>query len=34
LADDVIDNNGNLDDLKTQVVGLHHRLSVFATESD
>ena len=34
LADDVIENDGNLDDLKTQVVGIHRRLSVFAAESD
>jgi len=34
LADDVIDNNGNLDDLRVQIVGTHHRLSVLAAESD
>lgn len=27
-------NNGSLDDLKKQVVGMHHRLSALATESD
>lgn len=34
LADEIIVNNGSLDNLKTQVVGLHHRLSALATESD
>ncbi|MBI5891542.1 MAG: dephospho-CoA kinase [Nitrosomonadales bacterium] len=34
LADEVIENNGSLDDLKTQIVGIHRRLSVLAAESD
>ena len=34
LADDVIDNHGDLDDLKRQVVGIHNRLSALAAESD
>ncbi len=34
LADEVIRNDGSLDDLKKQVVGMHRRLSVLATESD
>jgi dephospho-CoA kinase len=34
LSDEVIINNVGLDDLKKQVVGIHHRLSALATESD
>lgn len=34
LADEVIDNNGSLDHLEEQVVGMHRRLSVLAAESD
>lgn len=34
LADEIIVNNGSLDSLKAQVVGLHHRLSALAAESD
>lgn len=34
LADEVIHNDGSLADLKKQVVGIHHRLSALATESD
>ena len=34
LADEVIDNNGSLDDLKMQVIGVHRRLSALAAESD
>jgi dephospho-CoA kinase len=34
LADEVIDNSGSLEDLKAQVIGIHRRLSAFATESD
>ena len=34
LSDEVILNNGSLDDLKKQVVGMHRRLSALATESD
>ncbi|HLP98358.1 MAG TPA: dephospho-CoA kinase [Sideroxyarcus sp.] len=34
LADEVIHNDGSLDDLKRQVVGIHRRLSVLAAESD
>lgn len=34
LSDEKIINNGSLDDLKKQVVGMHHRLSALATESD
>jgi len=34
LADEIILNNGSLDNLKAQVVGIHRRLSDFATESD
>jgi dephospho-CoA kinase len=34
LADEVILNSGSLDDLKTQVVGIHRRLSALAAESD
>jgi dephospho-CoA kinase len=34
LADEVILNNGSLDNLKTQVVGIHHRLSALASKSD
>jgi dephospho-CoA kinase len=34
LADEILVNNGSLDNLKTQVVGLHHRLSALAAKSD
>jgi dephospho-CoA kinase len=34
LADEVIRNDGSLDELKSQVVGIHHRLSLMAAESD
>lgn len=34
LADEIILNQGSLEDLKTQVVGLHRRLSALAAESD
>ncbi len=34
LADEIIDNNGSLDDLKMQIVGIHRRLSALAAESD
>ncbi|ADE12926.1 dephospho-CoA kinase [Sideroxydans lithotrophicus] len=34
LADEVIHNDGSLDDLKLQVVGIHRRLSSMADESD
>lgn len=34
LSDEVILNNGSLDDLKMQVIGIHCRLSELATESD
>lgn len=34
LADEVIDNNGSLDRLQEQVVGMHRRLSVLASESN
>ncbi len=34
LSDEVILNNGSLDDLKKQVVGMHRRLSDLASESD
>jgi dephospho-CoA kinase len=34
LSDEVILNNGSLDDLKIQIVGIHRRLSELATESD
>ncbi|MDO8925834.1 MAG: dephospho-CoA kinase [Sideroxyarcus sp.] len=34
LSDEVIHNNGSLDYLKSQVVGIHRRLSALATESD
>jgi dephospho-CoA kinase len=34
LSDEVILNNGSLDNLKTQVVGIHRRLSALAAESD
>ncbi|BCK88664.1 dephospho-CoA kinase [Sideroxyarcus emersonii] len=34
LADEVIDNNGNLERLKEQVVRMHRRLSVLAAESN
>jgi dephospho-CoA kinase len=34
FSDEKILNNGSLDDLKKQVVEMHHRLSALATESD
>jgi dephospho-CoA kinase len=34
LADDIIDNNGSLDQLYAQVVGLHGRISALAGESN
>jgi dephospho-CoA kinase len=34
LTDEIISNNGNLDELKMQVVGIHRRLSALAAESD
>jgi dephospho-CoA kinase len=34
FSDEKILNNGSLDDLKKQVVGMHHRLSALAAESD
>lgn len=34
LADEIIVNNGSLDSLKTQVVGIHSRLSALAAKSD
>lgn len=34
LSDEVILNNGSLDDLRKQVVGMHRRLSCLASESD
>ena len=34
LADEVIRNDGSLSELNAQVVGIHHRLSVLAAESD
>lgn len=34
LADELIHNDGSLADLEKQVVGIHHRLSALATESD
>lgn len=34
LADEIIDNNGSLDDLKEQVDSLHRRLCALAAESD
>lgn len=34
LADEVIRNDGSLENLKSQVVGLHRRLSALAAESD
>ena len=34
LSDEVILNNGSVDDLKAQVVGMHRRLSELANESD
>jgi dephospho-CoA kinase len=34
LSDENILNNGSLDELKKQVVGMHRRLSALATESD
>lgn len=33
-ADEVIRNDGTLEELKAQVIGMHHRLSVLAAESD
>jgi dephospho-CoA kinase len=34
LADEVIRNDGSLDELKSQVVGMHRHLSALAAESD
>jgi dephospho-CoA kinase len=34
LADDIITNNGPLDDLKAQIIGMHRRLSALAAESN
>lgn len=34
LADEIVTNNGTLDDLKTQVIGMHRRLSTLAAESN
>ena len=34
LAHEIIRNDGSLADLQQQVVGMHHRLSVLATESN
>jgi dephospho-CoA kinase len=34
LADEVLHNDGGLDDLNKQVVGMHRHLSVLAAESD
>jgi dephospho-CoA kinase len=34
FSDEKILNNGSLDDLKKQVIGIHHRLSALAAESD
>lgn len=34
LADEVIVNNGSLDNLKSQVVGIHRRLSALSAESN
>jgi dephospho-CoA kinase len=34
LADETIRNDGTLEDLKSQVVGMHRRLSALAAESD
>jgi dephospho-CoA kinase len=34
FSDEKILNNGSMDDLKMQVVGMHRRLSTLATESD
>jgi len=34
LSDEVILNNGSLDDLKMQIIGMHRRLSELATKSD
>lgn len=34
LADDILHNDGSLDELKTQVVGMHRRLSVLAAKSN
>ena len=34
LADEIIRNDGGLDDLKKQIVGIHHRLSGLAMESN
>jgi dephospho-CoA kinase len=34
LSDEIITNNGTLDDLKTQIIGMHHRLSALAAESN
>ena len=34
LSDEIIHNDGSLEELKTQVVGMHRRLSALAAESD
>lgn len=34
LSDEIIHNNGSLEDLKAQVVGMHRRLSALAAESN
>ncbi len=34
LSDDIINNNGSMDDLNAQVVGMHRRLSALAAESN
>lgn len=34
LADEIITNDGTLDDLKTQIIGMHRRLSALAAESN
>jgi dephospho-CoA kinase len=34
LADEVIENEGSLEDLKKQILDMHQRLSAFAAESD
>jgi dephospho-CoA kinase len=34
LADEIITNNGTLDDLKAQIIGMHRRLSALAAESN
>lgn len=34
LADEIIHNDGSLDDLESQIVGMHRRLSVLAAKSN